>query len=86
LKGSAVALRSLPVVPVQSSETARKILETLERMTPTPRGKLLDEELALAREQPASEPSSSLIKNDQAHLTQVDLFLCLFVLPDFMLQ
>ncbi|CAK9860233.1 unnamed protein product [Sphagnum jensenii] len=67
-RGSVGPLGGLSFVPAQSSETARKILETLERMTPSPRGKSLEEELALVREQPPTVLTSSML-NDKASLT-----------------
>lgn len=74
-RGSVGPLGGLSFVPAQSSETARKILETLERMTPSPRGKSLEEELALVREQPPTVLTSSML-NDKASLTmQVDSLL-----------
>eukprot|EP00249_Psilotum_nudum_P003704 c17169_g1_i1 orf=460-2334(+) len=56
---------SLVSVPVQSSETARRILETLEKMTPSPKGKSLEEELILVRERPPTELTASML-NDHA--------------------
>lgn len=41
--------------PIQSSQTARRILETLEKLTPSPKGKPLDEELEGATERPPTE-------------------------------
>jgi hypothetical protein len=67
-RGSVGPLGGLSFVPAQSSETARKILETLERMTPSPRGKSLEEELALVREQPPTVLTSSML-NNKASLT-----------------
>ncbi|KAJ7544542.1 hypothetical protein O6H91_09G082100 [Diphasiastrum complanatum] len=58
----------LAFVPVQSSRTAQTILETLERMSPSPKGKSLEEELALVRERPPTRLSPSML-NKQAQRT-----------------
>lgn len=52
-------------VPAQSSETARKILETLEKMTPSPKGKSLGDELAYVRDRPPTALTEGML-NDQA--------------------
>jgi hypothetical protein len=55
-------------VPERASATARKILETLDMMTPSPKEKSLDTELALVRERPPTELTTSMI-NDKARQT-----------------
>ncbi|CAM6101317.1 unnamed protein product [Calypogeia fissa] len=60
-------------VPAQSSATARKILETLEKMTPSPKGKSLGDELAYVRGMPPTALTEGML-NDQARksMTFVD--------------
>ena len=53
---------------VVQSETARKILETLDMMTPSPKEKSLDTELALVRERPPTELTASMM-NEKARQT-----------------
>ena len=59
---------------VVQSETARKILETLDMMTPSPKEKSLDTELALVRERPPTELTASMM-NEKARQTMEVEFL-----------
>lgn len=61
----------LATVPVQSTETARKILETLDRITSSPKGKLLDDELALIKSRP-QPPLTMGMLNDHAQRSMQD--------------
>lgn len=65
-RGSAMGTNAS--VPERASATARKILETLDMMTPSPKDKSLDTELALVRERPPTELTTSMI-NDKARQT-----------------
>lgn len=67
-------------VPERASATARKILETLDMMTPSPKQKSLDTELAFVRERPPTELITSMVNDKarqtmQVQLIQFDLFL-----------
>ncbi|KAL3684047.1 hypothetical protein R1sor_002069 [Riccia sorocarpa] len=74
-KGS-LAVSGMSYVPVQSSETARKILETLEKMTPSPTGKSLEEELSYVRSKPPATLTENML-NEHARrsMTVVDFTL-----------
>ncbi|XP_024520744.1 nuclear pore complex protein DDB_G0274915-like [Selaginella moellendorffii] len=62
---------SAAAVPMQSSETARRILETLEILTP-PKVMSLEEELAVVREKRPKELSPSMM-SEQARKTELTL-------------
>lgn len=64
-KGVPVTPAGHVMVPERASETARKILETLDMMTPSPQEKSLNTELALMRERPPTELTTSMM-NEQA--------------------
>ncbi|KAG6550665.1 hypothetical protein Mapa_007762 [Marchantia paleacea] len=73
---SGPGVSAISYVPAQSSETARKILETLEKMTPSPKGKSLEEELSFVRDRPPTTLTESML-NEQARksMTVVDFTL-----------
>ncbi|OAE24733.1 hypothetical protein AXG93_2016s1380 [Marchantia polymorpha subsp. ruderalis] len=73
---SGLGVSAISYVPAQSSETARKILETLEKMTPSPKGKSLEEELSFVRDRPPTTLTESML-NEQARksMTVVDFTL-----------
>ncbi|XP_024370390.1 uncharacterized protein [Physcomitrium patens] len=64
-KGLAMGMNA--AVPERASATARKILETLDIMTP-PKEKSLESELALVRDRPSTELTTSMM-NDKARQT-----------------
>lgn len=62
--------------PVQSSQTARKILDTLEMMSPSPKGRLLNDEPMVATEAPMSltRDSFNLQGRRNLHRAEVSRF------------
>jgi hypothetical protein len=72
------AMGTTASVPERASATARKILETLDMMTPSPKEKSLDTELALVRERPPTELTTSMINEKARQTMQVE---CLQTVP-----
>ncbi|KAL2635757.1 hypothetical protein R1flu_007236 [Riccia fluitans] len=73
---AALAVSGMSLVPAQSSETARKILETLEKLTPSPKGRSLEEELSYVRDRaPATLTESMLNEQARMSMTVVDFSL-----------
>eukprot|EP01018_Ginkgo_biloba_P005473 Gb_18080 [translate_table: standard] len=61
----------LAFVPPQSSETARKILEHLDRMVPSPKEKSAEAQLAIARDKSPSQLTVSMLNGHARRSTEI---------------
>ncbi|XP_057833833.2 nuclear pore complex protein NUP1 isoform X2 [Cryptomeria japonica] len=69
-EGTKALTSNLGYVPQQSSETARKILEHLERMVPSPKEKSVESQLAIARSKPPTQLNVSMLNGHARRSTE----------------